>query len=96
MSANNKNRSSAAAASKKFCKVCFDAGKSESMYTSHTVKSVDIRSGKLVTTCVTLLALECRYCFKTGHTVKFCPVLEENKKMDKEKERERRGKEANR
>jgi hypothetical protein len=91
MNANNKmnanNNRSAAAVSKKFCKVCFDAGKPESMYTSHTVKSLDVRSGKLVTTCVTLLELECRYCFKNGHTVKFCPVLEENKKMDKEKER---------
>jgi len=84
---NTNNNRSAAAACKKFCKVCFDAGKPESMYTSHTVKSVDVRSGKLLTTCVTLLALECRYCFKNGHTVKFCPVLEENKKMDKEKER---------
>jgi len=71
---------------KKFCKVCFDAGKPESVYTNHTVKTMDARSGKLETTCVTLLALECRYCFKNGHTVKFCPVLAENQKNTKNRE----------
>jgi hypothetical protein len=71
---------------KKFCKVCFDAGKPESVYTNHTVKTMDVRSGKLETTCVTLLALECRYCFKTGHTVKFCLVLAENQKNTKNRE----------
>jgi hypothetical protein len=34
-----------------------------------------------------LLALQCRYCFKSGHTVKYCSVLKQN---NKEKERERR------
>jgi hypothetical protein len=74
---------------KKFCKVCFDAKKPESVYTSHTVKSNDIRSGKMVTTCVTLLALECRYCFKMGHTIKFCEVLKENEKNRQRHENER-------
>lgn len=76
-------------ATKKFCKVCFDAKKPESVYTSHTVKSNDIRSGKMVTTCVTLLALECRYCFKMGHTVKFCEVLKENERNRQRHEIER-------
>lgn len=67
---------------KPYCKVCHDAGKPESEYTSHWVKDL---SGK--TTCPTLLNLECRYCFKPGHTVKFCDVLI---KMNKEKEREDR------
>lgn len=70
-------------ATKKFCKVCFDAKKPENVYTSHTVKSMDIRTGKFVTTCVTLLALECNYCFKSGHTVKYCEVLKENQKKQK-------------
>ena len=88
MNVNNKmNVNNNRSACKKFCKVCFDSGKPESVYTNHTVKSVDVRTGKLVTTCVTLLALECRYCFKNGHTVKFCPVLEENKKMEKNREK---------
>lgn len=70
-------------ANKKFCKVCFDAKKPESVYTSHTVKSKDLRTGNFVTTCVTLLALECNYCFKSGHTVKYCEVLKENQKKQK-------------
>jgi hypothetical protein len=56
---------------KSFCKVCQDAGKLESEYTSHNVK--DRKNGHI--TCPTLLALECRNCFHNGHTVKYCPLL---------------------
>ena len=64
---------------KPFCKVCQDAGKPENIYTSHyTRESADPKS-KVI--CPTLLALECRYCFKNGHTVKYCSVLASNKKM---------------
>ena len=73
---------------KPYCKVCHDAGKSESIYTSHCVKTYNINTGKTDTTCPTLNALECRYCYNTGHTVKFCPVLEANKKMDAERARD--------
>ena len=55
-----------------FCKVCQDSGKSEKIYTSHYVKD---RSGNV--SCPTLLAQECRYCLKKGHTTKYCKVLEE-------------------
>ena len=72
---------------KPYCKVCHDAGKSESMYTSHCVKTYNVSTGTTNVTCPTLLALECRYCFKNGHTVKFCPVLEDNRKMDVERSR---------
>ena len=66
---------------KPFCKVCKDAGKPESVYTSHWVRETpDIRS-KVV--CPTLLALECRYCHANNHTVKYCPVL---KKQDQDQE----------
>ena len=67
---------------KPYCKVCQDAGKPESEYTSHWVKDL---SGK--TTCPTLLSTECRYCFKLGHTAKFCDVLAKN---NKEKDRAER------
>ena len=77
------------ASKKPYCKVCHDAGKPESMYTSHCVKTYNINTGKTDTTCPTLNALECRFCYKSGHTVKFCPVLEENKKMDIERARDR-------
>lgn len=60
---------------KPYCKVCHDSGKPEREYTSHWVKD---RTGKTV--CPTLLNTECRYCFKLGHTSKFCPLLAKNNK----------------
>jgi hypothetical protein len=73
---------------KPFCKVCHDAGKPESVYNNHFVRSAPGPNGKVV--CPTLLSLECRYCYKSGHTVKFCPVLmEKNKNQDRAEERER-------
>ena len=72
---------------KAFCKVCKDAGKPESVYTSHWVRETpDIRS-KVV--CPTLLALECRYCHANNHTVKYCPVLKTKEKQDQEQSKPR-------
>ena len=65
---------------KPFCKVCQDAGKGEKEYRSHSVRSKPDYYGKTVVTCPTLLATECTYCFKKGHTVKFCQVIASNKK----------------
>jgi hypothetical protein len=65
---------------KPFCKVCFDAGKPESDYTSHRVRSLPDMNGKTTVTCPVLASTECRYCYNFGHTTKFCTVLEENKK----------------
>lgn len=67
---------------KTFCKVCQDAGKSESVYTSHFVRSMPDRSGKTTVLCPTLLNTECRFCFNLGHTTKFCPTLAANKKSE--------------
>lgn len=67
---------------KPYCKVCHDAGKTESVYNSHWVKDL---TGK--TTCPTLLSTECRYCYKLGHTAKFCDVLAKNNKEKKKAER---------
>lgn len=67
---------------KPFCKVCFDAKKPESEYTSHYVRSRPDLNGNTIVTCPILAATECRYCFKFGHTIKFCNVLEEKKKKD--------------
>jgi hypothetical protein len=58
---------------KPFCKVCFDAGKPESEYTSHYTRDKPGLDGKVV--CPTLKKLECKYCFKKGHTVSYCKVL---------------------
>jgi hypothetical protein len=76
MSRNQSNRRAPMAEKKPFCKVCCDAGKSEQEYTSHFVKD---RNGNV--TCDTLLKQECRYCFKAGHTVKFCPALREKEQQ---------------
>lgn len=60
--------------SKPFCKVCYDADKSEREYTSHYVKNKPGNEGKVV--CPYLLSLVCAYCKKQeGHTAKHCPVL---------------------
>lgn len=66
---------------KPYCKVCCDAGKDENEYRSHNVRSKPDYYGKTVVTCPVLLANECSYCSKKGHTVKFCPVLATNKKL---------------
>ena len=67
-----------------YCKVCHDAGKPESEYTSHYVRSAPDRNGKTIITCPLLQITECRYCHKSGHTTKFCPVIAKYKK-DEEK-----------
>jgi hypothetical protein len=64
---------------KKYCKVCHDAGKSESEYQSHFIRENTNPNSKVV--CPTLLSLECRYCSKRGHTVKYCKFLEKDKKL---------------
>jgi hypothetical protein len=68
---------------KPFCKVCHDAGKPESEYTSHYVRSLPDRNGNTMVTCPTLLCTECRYCGNYGHTAKFCPILTANKNRNK-------------
>ena len=73
-----------------FCKVCLDAGKSESEYTSHFIRETRDPNSKVV--CPTLLGLECRFCFKPGHTVKYCTVL---KKKEKETNRSQKSSEYN-
>ena len=81
---NSSNGKSMTAFGKKpFCKVCQDAGKPESEYTSHFVRTLPDINGKSIVTCPVLNATECRYCCQLGHTTKFCPVLEKNEKKNK-------------
>ena len=54
-----------------YCKVCHDAGRPESEYTSHYVKDQPGPDGKVV--CPTLLNQACRICQQTGHTSTYCP-----------------------
>jgi len=67
---------------KTFCKVCFDAGKSEQEYTSHFLKDRPGPNGNVI--CPTLLSTECRYCHEHGHFKSHCPDLEKRKR-DKER-----------
>ena len=82
MSVRSNNSTKATKKTGKFCKVCFDSGKNESIYTSHFVKSAPVNG---VIVCPTLKATECRYCRKSGHTVKFCKALQEKEKMNKKR-----------
>jgi hypothetical protein len=62
-----------------YCKVCQDAGKPENVFRSHFTRETKDPNAKVI--CPTLLALECRYCFKNGHTVKYCPSLKNKEKQ---------------
>ena len=62
---------------KKFCKICSDAGKSSNEYNAHNVRE----NGKVM--CPILLITTCRYCKKSGHTIAYCDVLQHmNKAQD--------------
>ena len=78
MSRNNKSVTSQAT---KYCKVCHDSGETETEYRSHFTRESNDPKSKVI--CPTLLALECRYCFKNGHTVKYCPVLKDKERVQK-------------
>jgi hypothetical protein len=65
----------------KYCKVCHDAGKPESVYRSHFVRASPEPNAKVV--CPTLLALECGFCGNCGHTPQYCKVLKDKQKMEK-------------
>jgi len=81
---NNKNNANNNVNSRKpFCKVCADAGKTD---TAHFPRKTPDPNSEVV--CPTLLALECRYCFKNGHTVKYCVVLKDRKNFEEQERRD--------
>ena len=67
-----------------YCKVCQDAGKPEAIYRSHFTRETRDPNARI--TCPTLLALECRYCYKAGHTVKYCKVLKDKNNQQQKQE----------
>jgi hypothetical protein len=69
----------------KFCKVCQDAGKTESEYRSHFTRETPDPNSRVL--CPTLLALECRFCYKKGHTVKYCTTLKNKDSQPKKESR---------
>ena len=90
MSAFNKNYSTTMSkVVKPYCKVCHDAGKLESEYTNHFVKSEPGPMGVVI--CPTLLNQKCRFCDKLGHTVSRCPdIANINKKQEIIQKREQK------
>jgi hypothetical protein len=63
---------------RKLCKVCQDAGKSENEFLSHFTRETRDPNSRVV--CPTLLNQECRFCYKKGHTVKYCKALKEKER----------------
>lgn len=55
---------------KLFCKICYDAQKSEAVYTSHRPRSG--YGTTATTTCPTLLSITCLNCNEKGHTTSYC------------------------
>ena len=76
MYANSRHRQSRVTPIK-VCKFCKDAGKSEVEYTSHFLRESKDPTSRII--CPTLLAIECRYCSKRGHTVSKCTKLAKDK-----------------
>jgi hypothetical protein len=76
----NFNSQNLSSARKPHCAHCQNTGEPESVYTSHWPRSLPDRTGKSNVTCPKLLNTECAYCYKFGHTRKFCPTLKANEK----------------
>ena len=90
MSSSRNTANTTTALAKPFCKVCRDAGKPESEYTSHFVKDQPGPNGKVI--CPTLLNQDCRICGKSGHTSSYCsqyrrPVVREERYIAREEPR---------
>lgn len=81
---SNNNRVNCNTSSKKMCKVCLDAGKSKEVYTSHFTRETPDPKSRVL--CPTLLAQECKFCHKMGHTIKYCKELTKREaEQDKKK-----------
>ena len=70
---------------KPYCKVCHDAGKTETEYRSHFVRENPDPNSKIV--CPTLLDLECKYCLKKGHTRSYCGILKKQESQEARNQR---------
>ena len=69
-----------------YCKVCHDAGRPESEYTSHYVKDQPGTDGKVI--CPTLLNQACRICHQKGHTSTYCSRYRPRQPAAEERPRE--------
>lgn len=83
--ANSKRPSSKVApAPQPYCAHCFNLGKDESVFRSHWLRASPEPSSPVV--CPELLATECSYCFKQGHTKSRCPIILAQEKAAKKEE----------
>ena len=80
MSRQTATKKSSKVAPEAYCAHCFNLGLSESKYRSHYIRATTEPNSAVV--CPELLATECKYCFKMGHTVTRCPALASQKKAD--------------
>ena len=62
-----------------FCRVCFNAGESSEVYSSHYTKDFS-KNSKGIIVCPLILQSECSYCHKKGHWKKYCTVLKRRNK----------------
>jgi len=81
---SNTNSKKVAPAPQPYCAHCFNIGKDESVFRSHFIRVSPDPSSKIV--CPELLATECPYCFKTGHTKSRCPIILVREKAAKKEE----------
>jgi len=82
------NAKKVAPAPQPYCAHCFNLGKDESVFRSHFIRESPDPSSKIV--CPELLATECPYCFKQGHTKSRCPIiLAQDKTAKKEESRQK-------
>lgn len=79
MSSFQAKNKSGAVMKKPFCKVCYDAGKPEALYTSHYVKA-SMEPGACIV-CPTLLAISCLHCGENGHNVSHCKTKAKQTKI---------------
>jgi hypothetical protein len=80
-----KKNSKVAPAAQAYCAHCANIGKPESIYRSHFVRESADPNSRIV--CPELLATECPYCYKCGHTKSRCPILLAQEKQRKKEER---------
>jgi hypothetical protein len=82
---SNQKNSKVVPAGQAYCAHCANIGKPESVYRSHYVRESSDTNSKIV--CPELLATECPYCYKTGHTKSRCPILlaQDAKRIKEEK-----------
>ena len=67
-----------------YCKTCHKAGKSYAEYTDHWTRDRPGPDGKIV--CPIILNSICGYCKEKGHWIKYCPVINQQNKINNEYE----------